>query len=150
MRILLSRARIGKAQPSYAYRVFVPFTEISLERQRLISMHSDYGQGAGLLARLSDVIASMVHLEASPGLEKFRGGLALEAIASRLGALLLHAGYPEMLERSVPFRLLVPIAPPPAIRCASVINLAGRYDWVANQIASLDAQRLGFRLEGER
>ena len=148
MRILLSRARIGKAQPSYAYRAFVPFTEISLERQSLISMHSDYGQGAGLLARLSDVIAPMTHLEASAGLEKFRGGLALDTIASRLGAFLLQAAYPEMLERSVPFRLLVPIAPPPAIRFASVNNLAGRYEWVVDQINSLDAQRLGFRLEG--
>lgn len=43
MRILLTRTRIGAEAPSYSYRVHIPFTDISLERQALIAMHSDYG-----------------------------------------------------------------------------------------------------------
>lgn len=150
MRILLARTRIGQVQPSYAYRVFVPFTELSPERQGLISMHSDFGHGAGLLARLVDVIAPTPHLEAGPDPEKFRYGLRLDTAAGRLGAILLHAAYPEMLERSVPFRLLVPIAPPNAIRFANVIDLAGCHDWLAGRIDTLGAAALGFRLEGGR
>lgn len=150
MRILLARTRIGQIQSSYAYRVFVPFTEISLERQAFIATHSGYGLGAGLLARLPDVIAPMAHLEASPGPEKYRYALTLDTIAGRLGAILLRAAYPEMLERCVPFRLLVPIAPPGAIRFAWVDDLAGRYEWIAERMETLGAATLGCRLEGDR
>ena len=89
MRILLTRTRIGMEPPSYSFRVYVPFTEISLERQALISMHSDYGMGAGLLARLPDVIAPMSHLESAPGLDKHNLGKRIDGVAARLGAILL-------------------------------------------------------------
>ncbi|MDE8650568.1 hypothetical protein [Novosphingobium album (ex Liu et al. 2023)] len=150
MRILLTRVRIGQVLPSYAYRAFVPFTEISLERQALIAMHSDFGYGFGLLARLFDVIAPMAHLEAPPGLEKHRFGIELDLVASRVGAILLHAAFPEMAERTVPFRQLVPIAPPNAAHLGEAVDLTGRHDWLSGQIETLTAEALGFRIEGDR
>lgn len=150
VRILLSRTRIGLVQPSYAYRLFVPMCELSAERQSLIAMRSDYGHGQGLLATLADVIAPMAHLEANPGLEKFRFAADLNKVAGRAGALLLNAALPEMLERTTPFRLLVPFAPSDALRVAQTVHLAGRYRWLEHKIETLRAADLGWRRESDR
>ena len=150
MRILLCRTRIGLVQPSYAYRAYIPFSELSPERQALISMHSDYGHGAGPLARLPDVIAPMHHLEAGPGLDKHRFGGELDLVAGKLGAVLLRAAFPEMLERTVPFRLLVPIAPPNARRLGAVTNLSGRYQALRSDIDAATADSLGFTIGDDR
>ena len=150
MRILLSRVRIGLAQPSYSYRVYVPFSELSKERQSLVSMHSDFGLGAGLLACLPDVIAPLSHLAAEPGLGRQRFGWRLDMIASRVGAILLRAAFPEMLERSVPFRLFVPIAPANATVMGDTIDLAGTFEWLASKIDTLAAEDLLFPIGGER
>lgn len=150
MRIFLTRTRIGLALPSYAYRAFIPFTEISPERQDLISMQSDFGHGVGRLARLADVIAPMSHLEAAPGLDKHRFGSGLALVASRVGAILLRAAFPEMTERTVPFRHLVSIAPSNAALFCETVSLAGRHDWLLGQIETLTADTLDFRAEGTR
>lgn len=150
MRILLTRTRIGTEPPSYAYRVYVPFTEISLERQALISTHSDYGMGAGLLARLPDVIAPMSHLESTSGLDKHRLGKLIDGVADRVGALLLAEVFPEMAERTVPFRLTMPSAPPNARRIGFSDNLSGRYEPISRALASLTAYRLGFHGKEDR
>ena len=150
MRILLTRTRIGTEPPSYAYRVYVPFTEISLERQALISMHSDYGMGVGLLARLPDVIAPMSHLESAPGLDKYKLGKLIDGVADRVGTLLLAEAFPEMTERSVPFRLTVPSAPPNARLFGMTDNLSGRYEPMSGTQEGLTAEGLGFRGEADR
>lgn len=150
MRILLARTKIGTEPPSYAYRAYVPFTEISLERQALISMHSDYGMGAGLLARLPDVIAPMAHLESAPGLDKYNLGKLIDSVADRVGALLLAEVFPEMTERTVPFRLTVPSAPPNAKLFATMNNLSGRYEPISCVQESLTADGLGFCRERDR
>lgn len=150
MRILLTRIRIGVDVPTYSYRVYVPFTEISLERQALISMHSDYGQGAGLLARLADMIAPMAHLEAAPGLDKHNVAKAIDGVADRLAAVLLGVAFPEMTERVLPFRLDVASAPPNARLFARIENLAGRYEMLVQARDSLTAASLGFRMESDR
>lgn len=150
MRILLTRIRIGAQTPSYSYRVYAPFTEISFERQGLISMHSDFGHGAGLLARFPDVIAPMTHLEASPGLEKHRIGRLIDAVADRVAAVLLGAAFPEMTERSAPFRFDVPAAPTDARLFGTVDNLSGRYELLASGLEALTPTSLGFRSEDDR
>lgn len=150
MRILLTRTRIGAEAPTYSYRVHVPFTEISPERQALIAMHSDYGLGAGLLARLTDVIAPMAHLEAAPGLDKHKLGKRIGDVADRLGAILLGTAFPEMTERAVPFRLIVPAAPPNARRLGTIENISGRYDGLSRALDDLTAPSLGLRLESDR
>lgn len=150
MRILLTRTRIGVEAPSYSYRVHIPFTDISLERQALISMHSDYGLGAGLLARLPDVIAPMAHLEAAPGLDKHHFGKCVDAVADRVAAILLGAVFPEMAERTLPFRLDVPSAPPNARAFGEIENISGRYETLARDLDGLTASSLGFRAEGDR
>lgn len=150
MRILLTRIRIGQQPPSYSYRVYAPFSEISPERQSLISMHSDFGHGAGLLARLPDVIAPMTHLEAPPGLDKFRLGNLIDAVADRVGAILLGAVFPEMTERAVPFRLDVPSAPPNSKAFSEIDNLSGRYEFLSRELDTLTPTRLGLRAEAER
>lgn len=150
MRILLTRIRIGVDVPSYSYRTYVPFTEISLERQALISMHSDYGHGTGLLARLPDVIAPMAHLEAASGLDKHNVAKAIDGVADRLAAVLLGAAFPEMTERILPFRLDVASVPPNARRFGRSENLAGRYEMLVQARDSLTAASLGFRLETDR
>lgn len=148
MRILLTRIRIGAT--SYAYRVHVPFTEISPERQALISMHSNYGLRAGTLARLAEVIAPMAYLESPPSLERHNMGRRIEEIADRLGAILLRAVFPEMTAQAVPFRLEVPSAPPDARLFATIENLSGRYDGFAREADTLTSAGLGLRLEGDR
>ncbi len=45
MRILFVRVRIGVQESGYSYRLYIPFTESSFERQALISVHSDFGSG---------------------------------------------------------------------------------------------------------
>jgi len=150
MRILLSRTRVGVQQPSYSYRVHVPFSEISPERQSLLSMHSDFGLGVGRLARLGDVIAPMAYLAAPPGLDKHRDGRALDLLAGRVGALLLRAAFPEMLETTIPFRLQVALTPPNAQLFADIFDLAGRQDWLAGQLDVLTAEMLAFALEHDR
>ena len=150
MRILMSRARVGAQEPTYSYRLHVPFGELSLERQALISMWSDFGLGAGLLARLPDVIAPMRHLEAPPGVEKHRFGKLVDETADRVGAVLLGATFPEMVEPSVPFRMLVASAPPNTAAWADIINLAGRYEILTAQLSVMTAAGLGLKLEGDR
>lgn len=150
MRVLLTRTRIGSETPSYSYRAYVPFADISLERQALISMHSDYGMGAGLLTRLPDVIAPMSHLESAPGLDKHNLGKRVDGVADRVGALLLGAAFPEMRERAVPFRLDVPSAPPNARQFGMIENLSGRHEMLARDLNSLTAASLGFRMGSDR
>jgi len=150
MRILLTRTRIGTEPPSYSYRIYVPFNEISLERQALISMHSDYGMGAGLLARLPDVIAPMAHLQSAPGLDSYNLGKRIDGIADRVGAILLGAVFPEMAERTVPFRLTVPSAPPNARLFGATHNLSGAYEPLSRALASLTAAGLGFHRDSDR
>lgn len=150
MRILFARTRIGIDVPTYAYRLFVPFSEISLERQALITMHSDYGQGAGPLARLPDVIAPMAHLEAAPGLGKHELAKRIDAVADRIGAILLGAAFPEMRELTIPFRLEVPAAPPNARLSGEAHNLSGRYDMLSRGLAALTPTILGLRMERDR
>lgn len=150
MRILMSRVRIGLQEPTYSYRLHVPFGELSPERQALISMWSDFGLGAGLLARLTDVVAPMRHLEAPPGVEKHRFGKLVDDIADRVGAVLLGATFPEMVELSVPFRMVVPSAPPNARAWADIMNLAGRYEILTAQLPVLTAADLGMKFGGDR
>ena len=150
MRVLLTRTRIGVETPSYSYRVYIPFADISLERQALIPMHSDYGMGAGLLARLPDVIAPMWHLESAPGLDKHNLGKRVDGVADRVGALLLGAAFPEMRERAAPFHLDVPLAPPNARLFGTIENLSGRYEMLLYDLDSLTAASLVFRMESDR
>ena len=150
MRILLTRTRIGAEAPSYSYRVYIPFAEISLERQALIAMHSDYGHGAGLLATLPDVIAPMTHLDAPSGLDKHNSAKAIDGIADRVAALLLGTAFPEMTERVLPFRLDVPSAPTNARLFGRSESLSGRYEMLAQTQDSLTAANLGFRMETNR
>ncbi|WP_337847818.1 hypothetical protein [Sphingomonas sp.] len=150
MRILLTRTRIGVETPSYSYRAYVPFTAISLERQALIAMHSDYGFGAGLLARLPDVIAPMVHLEAAPGLDKHHLAKLVDGVADRVAAILLCGAFPEMTERTVPFRLDVPSAPPNAQRFGTIENISGRYETLSQALDSLTVVSLSLQMECDR
>lgn len=150
MRVLLSRVRIGVREPTYSYRLYVPFREISPERQALIPMHSDYGHSTGLLARVSDVIAPMAHLESAPGVEKHKRGRLIDDVAERVGALLLQVAFPEMREPMVPFRLMIPAAPSNARVFGSIENLSGRYGELAARLPTVTATSLGFRLEGDR
>ena len=150
MRILLTRTRIGADGPTYSYRVYVPFPEISLERQALIAMRSDFGLGAGLLARLPDVIAPMAHLEAGPCLDKYNFAKAVDGIADRVAAILLGSAFPEMTEQVLPFRLDVPSTPPNARIFGRSNDFSGRYETLVEACDRLTAASLGFRLENDR
>ena len=150
MRVLMSRVRVGAQPPTYAYRVYVPFAEISPERQALVSMHSDFGLGAGLLARLAEVIAPMHHLEASPSVEKHRQGKLIEATADHVAAILLRVAFPEMVEPAVPFRMIVASAPAHASLSAEAVDLSGRYERLSRELPQLTAEALGLRLAGDR
>ena len=67
MQILATRKRVSGTLPHYEYRLFVPFDQLSEERQRLIHYRTDFGTRQGLHARLADVIAPIEYLRMPPG-----------------------------------------------------------------------------------
>ena len=113
-------------------------------------MQSDYGMGAGLLARLPDVIAPPSHLESAPGLAKHHFAERVDGVASRLAAIFVAAAFAEMTEHLLPFRHHVPAAPPNSTLYGEVQDLTGRYDALARRIDTLTAAGLRFRLETDR
>lgn len=149
MDIVSSRTRIGLDQPTYAYRLYVPMSELSPERQRLISYRSNFGIGDrdAYLARVDAVIAPMPHLETPAGLERYAQAKAIEDVASRLSAIILRALFPEMTAETLPFRFLVPSAPPNAIMRASIQDLTARYETLRTLLATFTPELIGARID---
>ncbi|WP_292940878.1 hypothetical protein [Novosphingobium sp. 32-60-15] len=149
MDIVSSRTRIGLDQPTYAYRLYVPMSELSPERQRLISYRSNFGIGDrdAYLARVDAVIAPMTHLETPAGLERHAQAKAIEDVASRLSAIILRALFPEMTAETLPFRFLVPSAPPNAIMRASIQDLTARYEKLRTLLATFTPELIGARID---
>ncbi len=149
MEIVASRTRIGPDQPTYAYRLYMPMSELSPERQRLISYRSNFGIDArdAYLARINDVIAPMAHLETPAGLERYTQAKAIEEVASRLSAIILRALFPEMTAETLPFRFLVRAAPPNAIVRASIQDLTARYETLRTLLATLTPELIGVQID---
>ncbi|MDF0491503.1 hypothetical protein PX554_25630 [Sphingomonas sp. H39-1-10] len=149
MDIVAFRTRIGQDQPIYSYRLYVPMSELSPERQRLIPYRSNFGIGARdvYLARTDDVIAPMAHLDTPPGPERYAQAKAIEDIASRLSAIILRALFPEMTAETLPFRFFVPSAPPNAVVRASIQDLTARYETLRTRLATFTPELIGARID---
>ncbi|AOH87129.1 hypothetical protein AWL63_23430 (plasmid) [Sphingomonas panacis] len=149
MDIVATRTRIGMDQPTYAYRLYVPMSQLSPERQRLIAYRSNFGIGArdAYLARVDDVIAPMTHLETPPGPVRYAQAKAIEEAASRLSAIILCALFPEMTADMLPFRFTVLSAPPNAIVHATVHELTSRYEALQPLLATITSALIGVRID---
>jgi hypothetical protein len=145
MQILATRRRIAGTLPHFEYRVFVPFDQISVERQNLIPNRSDYGFKGGPWARTREVIAPMDHLRMPPGLAKHDHGRKIEALAKRIDAILLRAVYPEMTATVVPIVLAMPSNPDDALVYTDIADISGRYLSLHAGFAELTSEDLGLR-----
>lgn len=150
MQIVATRTRIGIDPPTYAYRVYVPMTELSPERQRLISYRSNFGIGPrdAYFARIEDVIAPMAHLETPAGTVRYAKAKAIEEVASRLSAIILRPLFPEMIADVLPFRFIVPAAPPNAVVQVTVHDLTARYETTRTMLGALTPRMLGVQTDG--
>ena len=142
MQITLTRRRIRGTLPHFEYRVLIPFDEISIERQSLIHIRSDYGVKPGPWARTRDVIAPTTHLRMVPGLERYRRARAIDQLAKRIDALLIHHFFPEMTAPTVPLVFLAETHPDDAVIYTDVVELAGRLEHLANRGAALSIEDL--------
>lgn len=145
MQILATRRRIAGTLPHFEYRIFVPFDQISVERQNLIPNRSDYGFKGGPWARMREVIAPMDYLRMAPGLSRHDCGRPIEALSKRIEAILLGALYPEMTAVVVPIVLAVPSNPDDSLIFTDISDISGRF-LALNQLGErLTSEGLGLR-----
>ncbi|MET0374655.1 MAG: hypothetical protein ABW128_10410 [Rhizorhabdus sp.] len=142
MEILATRKRITGTLPHYEYRLFVPFDQLSDERQRLIHYRTDFGTRQGLHARLADVIAPIEHLRMPPGLRRHDLGRGIATIAKRVETLLIAAIYPEMTAVLVPILFLASEEHNDAQVFTCTMDLVCRFAWLAERIDHLTAAGL--------
>ncbi len=152
MQIIATRTRAAGHHPDFAYRLYIPFDQLSPERQSLISYRTNFGHGrAGeCLARLSEVIAPLSHLELRPGPARYNGGRAIDLVAQRIEAIIVRRLYPEITAVILPVLLRVPANPYDAAIYTSVSELTGRYQALAAQIDELTADALGVDRRGKQ
>lgn len=143
MEILSTRKRIAGTLPYYEYRLFVPFDQLSVERQGLIHYWTDFGRVGGPFARLSEVIAPIAYLRMEPGLTKFDIGREIAGVAKRVEATIIAALYPEMTAEAVPPLFLADQELDDALIFTRVDDLIGRYEWLARVTGDFKAGDLG-------
>lgn len=143
MNIIAMRKRIGGTLPLYEYRVFVPFSALSAERQARIHYRCDFARWGEPLARIAEVIAPMTYLRLAPGLAKHDAGRAIAATAKEVEAVLVRALFPEMTAKLVPL-LFNGIDGRPDLRLvATVDDLAGRQPELAVVSGAIGPALLG-------
>ncbi len=152
MQIIATRTRAAGHHPDFAYRLYIPFDQLSPERQSLISYRTNFGHGrAGEhLARLREVIAPMAHLELQPGPARHEQGRAIDRVAERIEAIIVRRLYPEITAVILPVLLRVPANPDDAAIYTSVGDLTGRYQALAAHIEDLTPDTLGVDQFGKR
>ena len=125
MQITLTRRRIRGTLPHFEYRVLIPFEAISVERQNLIHIRSDYGVKPGPWARTREVIAPMAHLRMAPGLARYDAAKAIELLAKRIDTILVRHFFPEMTAAVLPIVFAAATDPDDAFIYTDVVELAG-------------------------
>lgn len=142
MQIVVTRKRVTGTLPQYEYRLFVPFDQLSPERQSLIHYRTDFGRQGGPHARLTEVIAAMDYLMMAPGLARYDRGRAIARIAKRIEAIVIRALFPEMTAALVPILFLNETEFDDTLAYTRMIDLAGRHDWLARIIDDVTAEGL--------
>lgn len=152
MQIIATRTRAAGHHPDFAYRLYIPFDQLSPERQSLIAYRTNFGHGRASehLARLSEVIAPMTHLEMRPGPARYKQGRTIDLVAERIEAVLVRRLYPEITAVVLPVLIRVPANPDDAAIYTSVADLTGRYQALAAQIDELTADALGVAQFGKQ
>lgn len=143
MDILVTRKRIKGTLPHYEYRLFVPFDQLTPERQRLIHYRTDFGKAGGPHARLTEVIAPIDYLRMEPGLARFDVGRSIATVAKRIEARIIGALFPEMTAPIVPILYLGTSNLDDAQIFTRTGDLVGRFDWLARMAGELSADDLG-------
>ena len=143
VKMLVARRRIRGTLPHYEYRVFVPFDEISAERQALLTNRSDYGFKPGPWARISEVIAPMDYLRLQPGGIRYEMGRAIDAVAKRIEATTVRHVYPEMDAPTLPIVFTAPGEFPDALAWTEAFELTGQFNHLSRSGQPLTAEALG-------
>ena len=146
MQVTLTRRRIRGTLPHFEYRVLIPFDAISVERQNLIHIRSDYGVKPGPWARTRDVIAPMAHLRMAPGLTRYDRARSIDQLAKRIDTLLVRHFFPEMTAAVLPIVFLAETDPDDGFIYTDIVELTGRFEQFASRgpalsMADLDLNR---------
>jgi hypothetical protein len=145
MEILATRKRVSGTLPHYEYRLFVPFNQLSDERQRLIHYRTDFGTRQGLHARLADVIAPIEYLRMPPGPQRYDLARGIANIARRVETLLIAAIFPEMSAWLVPILFLAEEEHDDAQVFTSTMDLVCRFAWLDERIDHLTVADLALQ-----
>lgn len=150
MRIVVARKRIRGTLPHYEYRVFIPFEEISIERQNLIHIRSDYGFSPGPWARVYEVIAPMSHLRLPPGVDRYRQSMAIRTVAQRIEAAIVRHVFPEMTAAAVPIVFIGDADHPDRIVQAGLRELTARFEHFATHEDAVTRDHLELVVQEEQ
>ena len=147
MNIITTRKRISGTLPLYEYRVFVPFSALSAERQQRIHYRCDFARWGEPLARIAEVIAPMAYLRLAPGLAKHEAGSAIAGTAKLVEAVLVRSLFPEMTAYRVPLLFEGDDGRPDVRLIATIDDLSGRQPELAAAGEGLTATMLGLDCE---
>lgn len=150
MQILATRKRLTGTLPHYEYRLFVPFDQLSSERQARIHHRTDFAKRGRPNACLTEVIAPMEYLTMEPGLRRHDVGRTIAGVAKRIEALLVGALFPEMIAAIVPLLFLGEEGLGDCQVYTRTDDLVGRFDWLARMACELRAEDLGLISHDER
>ena len=147
MQILAIRTRMADPKPLYAYRVYVPFHQLSSERQGLIHYRTSFGyfRSDDYLARLADVIAPMAHLQRPPGFDRYVDRRDLYSVADRLEAILIGHVFPEMTATSLPLLYEAKIEAESRHATIRTTDLTGAFEMIRGRIDTITAGDLGIK-----
>ena len=145
MEMLAIRTRMVAPRPLYAYRVYVPFHQISPERQALIHYRTNFGhfRSGDHFARLADVIAPMAHLQRPPGFDRYVEGRDLHRVADRLEAIIIGHVFPEMTATTPPLLYEAAIDVESRHVVIRVMDLTGTFATIRDQLDTITANDLG-------
>lgn len=150
MQMLAIRTHMVDPRRLYAYRVYVPFHQLSPERQGLIHYRTSFGhfRSDDYFARLADVIAPMVHLQRPPGFDRYVEGRDVYSVADRLEAILIGHVFPEMTATSLPLLYEAAIEPESRHVTIRTTDLTGAFEAIRGRIDTITDGDLGAEIVG--
>lgn len=148
MEMLAIRTRMVDPRPLYAYRVYIPFHQLSPERQSLIHYRTSFGhfRSDEYFARLADVIATMAHLERPPGFDRYVEGRDLHRVADCLEAIIIGHVFPEMTATSLPLLHEAAIEAESRHVTIRTMDLTGAFEMVRDRIETITAGDVGIEI----
>lgn len=143
MDIIITRRRLGDIPSRYEYRPLVPFGQMTRECQRYLHpVQAPAIAGGQSCARLAQIIAPISwYAEDIAG--RFDLAARIGLVASRAGALLVGAIFPEMTAHRLQIDFSVDHKLQDAAVHARITDLTGAFERLEASLATLTAHDLG-------